>query len=207
MKELYLSLLFLFFPLSLVCSADISFSGGTTQMHMQQGMQAISLSDGATITSGSLKLQAQTIEMEGKDFRYVTCSGNVSLTDDERGVSLKAQNLYYDRQSELILIDGYLQLDDQTNEVLASAFHLEYSIQEGMILLQAQVRLYKHTDSGAMACKSDSLRFDREAQKLVLEGNAFIDWDSDTYEAQRITVDLTTEAITMEGSIKGVVNG
>jgi lipopolysaccharide export system protein LptA len=58
-----------------------------------------------------------------------------------------------------------------------------------------------------MACKADSLRFNRDSQILDLEGNATIDWDKDLYQAQKITVDLTTEAITMEGAIKGVVNG
>ncbi len=180
-------------------------------MHMQQGFETITLSEGATITSGSLRLEADTIVLTGESFRYATCTGSVSLHDEERGgISLQSKNLYYDRQEELIIIDGYLELDDQTNEVIASAFHLEFTLDDGgEVLLQVQVRLFKHTDSGgAMACKADSLHFNREKQMLNLEGNATIDWDRDLYQAQRITVDLTTEAITMEGAIKGgVVNG
>ncbi len=197
----------LLIPLVSLLAEEISFSGGSTSMHMQQGFETITLSEGATIVSGSLRLEADTIELTGESFRYATCTGSVSLYDEERGISLQSKNLYYDRQEELILIDGYLELDDQTNEVLASAFHLEFTLDDGVVLLQVQVRLFKHTDSGAMVCKADSLRFNREKQTLNLEGNATIDWDKDLYQAQRITVDLTTEAITMEGAIKGVVNG
>ncbi|MGE4454528.1 MAG: hypothetical protein AB7D92_08330 [Sphaerochaeta sp.] len=207
MRRVFLLLMMITLPLSLILAEEISFSGGSTRMHMQQGFETITLSQGATIQSGSLTLLADSIELTGEAFRYVTCSGGVSLQDDERGIRLVSDNLFYDREDEIILIDGYLELDDRTNEVLASAFHLEFSLDEGIVLLQVQVRLYKHTESGAMACKADSLRFDRTKQLLNLEGNATIDWDQDLYQAQRISVDLTTEAISMEGAIKGVVNG
>nr|WP_321262841.1 hypothetical protein [uncultured Sphaerochaeta sp.] len=207
MKRALIILAILVVPLLSLLAEPISFSGGSTSMHMQQGFETITLSEGATITSGSLRLEADTIVLTGESFRYATCSGSVSLNDEERGISLQSKNLYYDRQEELIIIDGYLELDDQINEVIASAFHLEFTLDEGVVLLQVQVQLFKHTDSGAMACKADSLRFNRESQMLNLEGNATIDWDKDLYQAQRITVDLTTEAITMEGAIKGVVNG
>jgi lipopolysaccharide export system protein LptA len=207
MKQAIIILALLVFPLVSLLAEPISFSGGSTSMHMQQGFETITLSQGATITSGSLRLEADTIVLTGESFRYATCSGSVSLNDEERGISLHSKNLYYDRQEELIIIDGYLELDDQINEVIASAFHLEFALDDGVVLLQVQVQLFKHTDRGAMACKADSLRFNRDSQILDLEGNATIDWDKDLYQAQKITVDLTTEAITMEGAIKGVVNG
>jgi lipopolysaccharide export system protein LptA len=40
-----------------------------------------------------------------------------------------------------------------------------------------------------------------------LKGKATIDWAGDRYEAERITVDLETEEIAMDGAIKGVING
>jgi len=84
---------------------------------------------------------------------------------------------------------------------------LQFSLQEGEVLLQVDVRLFKHTESGPMACTADVMRFDRTNQDLELKGKATIDWAGDRYEAERITVDLETEEIAMDGSIKGVVNG
>ncbi|NLK05576.1 MAG: hypothetical protein GX315_04365 [Spirochaetales bacterium] len=206
-KLLYALLLLLLVPTTLLFANEIRFSGGSTRMQMQEGYQSIALSGGAEITSGTLTLTADSIELAGKEFRYVTCSGSVKLNDDERGVKLMGNNLFYDREEELVVVDGYLELEDLTNEVQATSFFLEFSLDEGTVLLQVQVRLYKHTDSGIMACKADSLHLDREKRTLELGGNATIDWAGDRYEAQRITVDLDTEQITMDGTIKGVING
>ncbi|MGE4463566.1 LptA/OstA family protein [Sphaerochaeta sp.] len=199
--------LLLCIPAALLSAEAIRFSGGSTRMQMQEGYQSISLSGGAEITSGTLTLTADSIELSGEEFRYVSCTGAVTLNDDERGVTLLGNNLFYDREEELVVVDGYLELEDLTNEVQATAFFLEFSLDEGSVLLQVQVRLYKHTDSGVMACKADSLQLEREKRTLELGGNATIDWAGDRYEAQRITVDLDTEQISMDGTIKGVING
>lgn len=188
-------------------ASEITFSGGSTRMSMQEGRQTITLSTGARITSGTVELTADQITLRGTDFRYVDCIGSVTLTDTERGITLISQSLFYDREEESIYIEGYLELDDGVNEVHASAFLLDFALEQGEVLLQAEVRLYKHTSSGVMACKADVLRFDRSKRQLELNGSATVDWDGDKYEAQRITVDLDTEEIAMDGSIKGVING
>lgn len=200
-------MLILCIPSTLLLANEIRFRGGSTRMQMQEGYQNIALSGGAEITSGTLTLTADSIELSGKEFRYVSCNGSVTLNDEERGVKLVGTNLFYDREEELVVVDGYLELEDLTNEVQATAFFLEFSLDEGSVLLQVQVRLYKHTDSGVMACKADSLRLEREKRTLELGGSATIDWAGDRYEAERITVDLDTEQISMEGTIKGVING
>lgn len=192
---------------SLLFANEISFSGGSTRMSMQQGFQTITLGGGAQIKSGSIELKADQIVLSGSDFRYVTCTKAVRLIDNERGIQVLAQNLFYDREEELILIDGFVELDDSINQVHATAFVLQFALQKGEVLLQVEVRLFKHTDSGAMVCKSDALRFDRVGQELELKGKATIDWSGDRYEAERITVDLETEEISMDGAIKGVING
>jgi len=186
---------------------EITFSGGSTRMSMQQGNQTITLGGGAQITSGSVQLYADQIILSGNNFRYVACTKSVRLVDAERGIKVLAQNLFFDRDEQMILIDGFVELDDSVNEVHATAFMLQFSLQEGEVLLQVDVRLFKHTESGAMACTADVMRFDRTNQDLELKGKATIDWAGDRYEAERITVDLETEEIAMDGSIKGVVNG
>ncbi len=186
---------------------QITFSGGTTRMSMQQGFQTITLGGGARIQSGSIELSAEKITLSGNNFRNVTCTKSVKLIDRERGIEVMAQNLFFDREEQMILIDGFLELDDSRNEVHANAFMLQFSLEAGEVLLQVEVRLYKHTDSGAMVCKSDVLRFDRTNEELELTGKATIDWAGDRYEAERITVDLKTEEISMDGAIKGVING
>ncbi|MGE4584243.1 MAG: hypothetical protein AB7C91_06310 [Sphaerochaeta sp.] len=207
MRRLYTTLILCFLVSALLGAKEITFSGGTTKMQMQEGFQTISLGGGARITSGSLQLSATQIELSGKDYRYVQCTGNVELHDQQKGLSLKAKDLFYDRQEELILVNGYFELEDTSNALLASAFYLSFALESGQVSLQVQVTLFKDTDSGVMACRSDTLLFDRNRQNLDLKGDANVNWAGDLYEAQRITVDLVTEEIAMDGSIKGVING
>ncbi|NLE14282.1 MAG: hypothetical protein GX626_00245 [Spirochaetales bacterium] len=202
---------FILLCILLSCAAlpaeEITFSGGSTRMSMQQGNQTITLGEGARITSGSVQLYADQINLSGNNFRYVACTKSVKLIDTERGIEVLAHNLFFDRDEQMILIDGFVELDDTINEVHATAFMMQFSLETGEVLLQVDVRLFKHTESGAMVCESDVMRFDRTNQELELKGKATIDWAGDRYEAERIIVDLETEEIAMDGSIKGVVNG
>lgn len=207
MRRILLILTALLCATVLFAADPISFTGGTTRMVGKEGQQRITLSDGAVVTTGSIALTAQTIELSGENFRYVNCTGAVILTDEERGITLHTTNLFFDRTDELILITGYVEIDDRTNQIQGSAFMLSYEIERGLMELQVAVHLLRHTESGPMICKSDTLAFDRKEQLFNLRGNATIDWDGDRYEAQRITVDLATDEIEMKGAIKGVIHG
>lgn len=204
----YLLLVIIIATLASPLSAEeISFKGGSTRMKMQQGSETILLQDGAEVSVGSLLLRSTTMELYGKDFRFVRCEGDVSLKDEERGISLVTSSLLFDREEETLLIDSWVELEDTNNQVIASAARMEFLLQDGIVLLQVQARLLKHTDDGPMVCRSDHMTFDRDREMLDLKGRATILWKPDTYEAQTITVNLKTEEIKMEGSIKGTIHG
>ncbi len=196
--------LFLALPLS---GADISFKSGSTRMKMQQGSETILLDNGAEVEVGSLLLRSTSMELYGKDFRFVRCEGDVTMQDEERGISLVTSSLLFDRVEETLLIDSWVELEDTNNQVAASAARMEFFLKEGIVLLQVQARLLKHTDDGPMVCRSDFMNFDRDKEMLDLKGRASIVWEPDTYEAQSISVNLKTEEIRMEGSIKGTIHG
>jgi lipopolysaccharide export system protein LptA len=207
MKRPFLLILLILFILSSASGDDITFEGGNTSIRTQAGRQVITLSQGAHIQSGSIILKADTITLYGDGFRYASCLGGLSLVDEERNLKLKANRLLYDRETEEILIEGYVELDDPVNELIARGFGLEYMIGEQKITLNAEVTLEKHTSSGAMVCKADVMDFDRNAMSLLLSGRASVDWAGDRYEAQQIVIDLEREEITAEGSIRGVIHG
>ncbi|HKL57039.1 MAG TPA: hypothetical protein VJ854_01465 [Sphaerochaeta sp.] len=205
-RYLLLALLIPMLTLPLLAE-EISFKGGSTSMQMQQGSETIILQDGAEVSVGSLLLRATVMELYGKDFRFVRCEGDVTLQDEERGISLVTSSLLFDRVEETLLIDSWVELEDTNNQVAASAARMEFLLQEGIVILQVQARLLKHTDDGPMICRSDHMTFDRDKEMLELKGRATIVWRPDTYEAEAITVNLDTEEIRMEGSIKGTIHG
>ena len=207
MKRCALLILLIVAILASASGGDITFKGGNTSIRTQAGRQVITLSEGAHIQSGSIVLKADTITLYGEGFRYVSCQGGLSLVDEERNLRLEANRILYDREAEEIIIEGYVELDDPTNELIARGFGLEYLIADELITLHAEATLEKHTSSGAMVCKADLMSFDRGAMSLVLSGKAGVDWKGDRYEAQRIVIDLEREEITAEGSIRGVIHG
>lgn len=207
MKRLIMICCLLCATLTLWASEPITFSGGATKLVMKEGRQSISLSGGARVTSGSIQLSAESITLSGEEYRFVTCTGSVRLIDSERGLTLTTRTLSYDRQNEQILVPGYVEIDDAKTQVQASAFHLAYDIEAGQMELEVSAMLLRHTSSGAMVCSSDVITFNRSDERLSMFGNARVVWDDDTYEAQRIDVDLKAEEIVMKGAIKGVIGG
>ena len=194
-------------PLAGAASQTITFKGGYTKAVMKEGRESIILTQGAEVQVGAIVFQAQTIELSGKDSRYLTGSEDVRVEDSGRGLTIEATNLTYDRQLETILIDGWVDILDLQNEVIASGAYLSYDQALGIMKLQIAAKLLHHTESGAMVCRADSISYDRTNMTLALKGNSSIYWKGDVYEASSIIVDLETEEIHMEGSIKGTVHG
>ena len=57
-------------------------------MQMAEGARQIVLSGGADVSADSLQLHADTISLRGDDYGLVTCSGNVTVTDDTQGLTV-----------------------------------------------------------------------------------------------------------------------
>ena len=194
-------------PLAGAASQKITFKGGYTRAVMKEGRESILLTQGAVVQMGDILFEAETIELSGKDSRYLTGTENVRIVDSGRGLTIEATNLTYDRELELILIDGWVDILDLENEVIASGAYLSYNQALGIMKLQIAAKLLHHTKSGAMVCRADSITYNRSNMTLALKGNSSIYWKGDVYEASSIIVDLETEEIQMEGSIKGTVHG
>ena len=188
-------------------SAPITFSGGYTRMQMAEGARQIVLSGGADVSADSLQLHADTISLRGDDYGLVTSAGNVTVTDDTQGLTVTSPAIAYDRTRKQITIHSWVEITDMQNRVGASAGNLLFDMEEGTMELESHVRLVRTTERGTMVCRADRVLFDRDGQKLSLSGTATVQWDGDTYQAHAITVNLDTEEITMDGSIKGTVHG
>lgn len=188
-------------------ASDITFSGGYTKVSMQEGNKSVSLSGGALVSANGLSISAQEIKLYGTDYRYVDCTGKVVAVDSERGITLQCPGLFYDRQTGEIVSDGWIEVQDETNNATISGARFEYDTNSTLIKVQMMARVVKNTDNGPMVCRADSIEFDNSNQTVKLKGNATIRWNGNVYKAAVITVDLNDYGITMEGSISGEVNG
>lgn len=204
---LLLCIAMLFIASPPIWATDITFSGGYTKVSMQEGNKRVELSQGAAITAGKLSIEAQRIDLYGSDYRYVNCTGKVLAKDEERLIELQCPTLFYDRETGEIVSDGWVEIQDESNDATLSGARLEYDTESSLIRMSMMARVVKTTDDGLMVCRADSIEFDNEGQTVSLKGNASIVWNGNVYKAAVISVDLTDNSITMEGSISGEVNG
>lgn len=186
---------------------SITFKGGFTRAVMREGRETIMLTQGAVVETGTIRFEAQSIELVGPDSRYLVGTGSVRITDSQNNITITCNSISFDRQSEQLLVDGWVEIQDLANEVIATGAYLSYKRDEGIMTLQISAKLLRHTESGAMVCRADSIEYDRTRMKLSLIGNASVQWKGDSYQASVTTVDLETDEIVMEGSIKGTVHG
>ncbi|MFA6844474.1 MAG: LptA/OstA family protein [Sphaerochaetaceae bacterium] len=186
---------------------DITFSGGYTKMNRTEGNKEIILSGGASVQMGSLSLSAQNIILSQEEYSQIQCDDTVKVSDNEKGIKVQSSSISYNRNTKMLLISSWVELEDIQNEISASGGSLRYDMDKGTMVMESYVRLLRATSKGLMLCRCDVLSYDRTNKTLQLSGNASINWDGDLYQAHVINVNLEKEEIVMEGAIQGQVHG
>lgn len=201
-------MIILIFSSSLLFSDNITFSGGTSSIVLRDGRENVILSDGASVSVDTMSISADKITLSGNNWRYISCTGKASVVDTSRGISIKTASIWYDRETQRILISSWYEIDDTENEVSATGASLEYLLNEERLQLDKDVTLLKNTDeNGIMRCSAESVIFSRGDNTLQLRGSASVDWDGDKYQAEVISVNLDTDSISLDGRIRGTING
>ena len=193
--------------LPLLFSESISFSGGESRLVMREGEKSVTLKNGAEVTTGSLFIKAEEMSLSVDDWKTISAKGDISLRDNERGIEINTESLWFDREDELLVISSWFEIDDTTEELYAQAGSLRYDMKNEKLEMGMQVTLFKIADGEVMKCTSESVIYDKSSGMLTLKGGAKVVWKGDNYEAQIITVDTNDNTISLSGRIKGTING
>lgn len=200
-KTIKILLTFLLFASSLFASS-ISFSAGYTTLSMKEGNQNVSLSNGSKVTLDNLDISADQINLSGEDYKYIECINFVKFIDKENEITLRCSNLKFNQDNQTIIINGWCEIDDKKNNIYATSSYLEYNLENKILDLMIEVKLLHDSDNKIMKCSSDSLRFDLKNNILALLGSSQVLWDSNTYKAQAMTINLNNNDISMDGNIE-----
>ncbi|MCK5153160.1 MAG: hypothetical protein KAQ93_02280, partial [Spirochaetales bacterium] len=104
---------------------DFNFSSDRTSISLAEGSELTKLMGNAKISSEETKISADSIELFGDDFRFARCSGNVLVVDTKQGIRITTENLFFDREKELMTISGYAEMIDQKNEIVVKGSYFE----------------------------------------------------------------------------------
>jgi len=165
------------------------------------GREITVLTGNAEVRSDKLLLQAERIEIQGSDNRFIDCSGNVRGHEEEKNIVFQTDRLRYDRTLKIARLEGNSTLEDRKNEIVVRARFIEYNDKEETAIFQISVRLFKDN----LVCRSEYAVYNRIEKTLALSGFPVVYKKDDEFRADRIRVDLNTDDVVMEGSVQGSI--
>ena len=206
-RKIPAAMFFLVFSLFLLSGADrFSFSADRTEAVLSQGKERTVLTGSARVETGKTVINADKIELYGDDFRFVVCTGSIVVRDEEQGFILYSRNLFFDRERELTRVQGYTEMLDQKHSMVVKGSYLENLGDENISIIQIGVRILKEDEDGStMVCRAEYALYNRDTDLLELSGMPRVTWKGDEYAASRISINLETDEITMEGKVSGTI--
>ncbi len=201
-KKNYFTVLFFLFLLFL-CSAEskISFSADSVKASVSQNKKTTNLIGNAVISVDNLKITADSIEIFGTDYRYVNAAGSVSGEDKENGYSFKADFIKFDRKTDIVLMFGKIELNDTKNDVKILAENVEYKKKNEIMIMRFNISIIRKD----IHCNSMFALYNRKESTLELTGHPVVKKSSDEFKAAKISVNLDTEDILLDGRVSGQV--
>ena len=176
-----------------------NFSSDSLSTIISQGKERTLLKGNVSIESEKKKIKAEVIELWGENFRYFSGEGKVNIKDKEKNIMLSSDSFFYDKIDDIMRLNGLVVMEDYENEMVVKCQSLENRGSEDMIILQIGVRILKKD----IVCRSEFAVYYRETEMLELTGLPVVYKGEDTYQADKIIVNLETEEITMEGEVEG----
>ena len=196
--KLFLLLLLL---TSSVWAQTFSFQGERMETVLARGKERTVLSGNAEVQTEDNLIRADRVELYGEDFRYVACEGNVRISNEQKGIEVTCQRLFYNREEKVVRVRGNVVMLDEQNEVVVKGGYLENWEDSDETVVQIGVRILKED----LVCRAEYARYQRSEDKLELSGMPIVNWKGDEYRALKIYIDLNTDTIRLEGDIQGKV--
>ncbi len=177
------------------------FSSDSFSTVMARGREYTVLSGNAQIISDSTVIKSGKIELYGDEYKYAQCSGRVEMEDNEKGLRIAADSMLFNRKDDITRFEGGIVLEDLKNEVIVKGSYMEYSGDTETVIIQVGVRIFKDD----MVSRSEFARYIRDDDILELSGLPLVFWKGDEYKALKITINLDTDEIFLEGSVSGTI--
>ena len=200
-KVLYILILLLTFSVLNAAKSKIKFSASSMQGSIKEGQNSTSLTGNAIVMVDTMEIKADRIEIYGKDYRYLKATGAVTGEDKEKGFSFSSNFMQYDRDKEVASFFGKTELNDTKNDVKITSEHIEYNQKAETMLMQFDVKILRKE----IICSSMFAMYNRKSSALNLTGRPVVTKSKDTFQAAKISVNLDTEDITLEGRVSGNV--
>jgi lipopolysaccharide export system protein LptA len=151
------------------------------------------LSGNAFVKTSTMEIKADSITLDGEDFRYITAQGSVEGKNTETKMDFTCGKLRYDRNTKLARLEDGVHMVDLENSVTIDSQIIEYNQSKEIATMQIGVSI-KQKDN---TCTSAFAIYRKGAQMLEMSGNPKIIQGADTFRAQEIILNLNSQEITL----------
>lgn len=197
----FLSLVF-FSAIFTAHAETISFRADRMTGSTKKNADKTTLSGNASITTENMELSAETIELSGKDFRFITASGGVTGKIKDSQMDFTCGTMTYDREKKTAVLKNTVHLVDVQNNVTADAEIIDYNQNTEIAVMQINVNLVQKENT----CTAANAVYQKNEKMLLLTGNPTVQQGTDLFRAQEISLNLDTNEITLDGRVRGSVS-
>lgn len=182
-------------------SSKISFKADKVTASVAENKKITNLTGNAEVKVDSLTISANSIEIFGTDYRYVNASGSVKGEDVDKGYSFSADLIKFDRKTDIVTMFGKIELKDLKNDVSINAENMEYKKKQEVMIMRFSVKIVNKD----ITCNSMFSLYNRNESRLELTGRPVVKKGKDEFKAGKISVNLETEDIILDGRVRGSV--
>lgn len=198
--KILFSLFLVLLPLS-IFSEEIKFKADSMTGVSGSKTDETKLSGNAFVKTKTMEIKADSITLDGENFRYITAEGNVEGKNTETKMDFTCGRLRYDRETKLAHLEDSVHMVDLENEVTTDAQIIEYNQNKEIATMQIGITLKQKNNT----CTSAFAIYRKGAQMLEMSGNPKIVQGEDTFRAQEIILNLKSQEITLSGRVSGTV--
>ncbi len=196
---------FIFLILCLLASAafaePIKFTAGKVRSVFASGREQTVLSGKARIVTGTFEIQSEEIVLYGKNQRYLETNARVVIVDTEKGLNLSGNQLFYDRDTDILTLRGNTMLEDFKNNMVVKGDILEHRNKENITNVQIGVRVFKKD----ITARAENLVYRRDQDLVELSGMPVVFKNKDQYKASQIAINLENDEIRLLGQVQGKI--
>ena len=198
-------LIFAFFSVFLadfsIFSEEIKFQADSMTGVSGSKTDDTKLLGNAFVKTSTMEIKADSIILNGDDFRYITAEGSVEGKNTETKMDFTCGKLRYDRQTKLARLEDSVHMIDLENDVTIDSQIIEYNQNKEIATMQIGVTLKQKNNT----CTAAFAIYRKGAQMLEMSGNPKIVQGDDTFRAQEIILNLDSQEITLSGRVSGTV--
>lgn len=179
----------------------ITFTASRMESVIAKGKEKTILIGEAVVTTGSLEIKADRIELAGEDYNDVVCTGKVVVFDEKKGFLLKAASLSYKRDSEIGVAQDSVVLEDSKNDVLLKASWVRFDQKKSLVDARIGVHILKED----LAVRSEFARYNRDTESIELNGLPVAVSEDGTISADSISGTAAADKLEFGGRVSGTI--